>query len=225
MIDSAPPSTTLIESLNKTSLNRSRTIVSTASELTSDYALTKPKTACLSSTTPSLSSESSLVVVESNRLSGSSSLSSSSSGSSASNKEPTTSLLTSGTNTPRLVKTSNLISNITTHTSHRVHSNPNKLTKFRIQCKSSNYNSKEIANNLYEIDDHLNKDLIYDYFFNDNYMLDNNCSLNAATSAYSNFNTFKENTYSNSNYGNNSNVNITSQPWVISSFYILFLIK
>ena len=186
MIESA-----LIESLNKNSLNRSRTL--TTSELHNDYASNK-KSTCLS--TPSLSSESS-IVVEPNRLL--------SSGSDKNNDKIT--------NTPRMMKTSSVITGL--NNNHRVLSN--KLTKFRISCKSSNYNSKDIANNLYDIDDHLNKDLIYDYFFNDNYMLD--CLTPPNSNNYSCVNTFKENNYNNNNTNvnntNNNNNNIGSnQPWV-----------
>jgi hypothetical protein len=90
---------------------------------------------------------------------------------------------------------------------HRVYnSNIKPTTRFKITCKSSNYNSKDIANSLYDIDDHLNKDLIYDFFFNDNYMLDN---LTLNSNNYSCVNTFKD----KENYNSNSNVN-TNQPWV-----------
>lgn len=118
-------------------------------------------------------------------------------------------LLSSGsdTNSPRVIITS-------LNTNHRVLSN--KITKFRINCKSSNYNSKDIANNLYDIDDHLNKDLIYDYFFNDNYMIDNVNNNNVTSSNYT---SFKENSYSN----NSNNVNSINQPWVIIIFFLLVL--
>lgn len=51
---------------------------------------------------------------------------------------------------------------------------PPPSQKLKIVCKSSGYNVKEICNNLYDIDEHSNKDLIVDYFFSDNYHLEPN---------------------------------------------------
>ena len=53
-------------------------------------------------------------------------------------------------------------------------SNITPSQKLKIVCKSSGYNVKDICNNLYEIDEHSNKDLIVDYFFSDNYQLEPN---------------------------------------------------
>ena len=49
---------------------------------------------------------------------------------------------------------------------------PPSSQKLKIVCKSSGYNVKDICNNIYEIDEHSNKDLLVDYFFSDNYQLE-----------------------------------------------------
>ncbi len=181
MIESAP----MLETLNKSSLNRPRPIT------VSEYSANK-LSSCLA--TPGLTS-------------GDASLASSAM---ASHRLAPTFAANTGNNnndssdctTPRSYHKPT-----TPTATHRVYnSNIKPTTRFKITCKSSNYNSKDIANSLYDIDDHLNKDLIYDFFFNDNYMLDN---LTLNSNNYSCVNTFKD----KENYNSNSNVN-TNQPWV-----------
>ena len=84
--------------------------------------------------------------------------------------------------------------------------------KYKLPCKSSSYNTKDICNNLYEIDEQLNKDLLVDYFFCDNYQLDTNTTQPSpptatVTTAATN------NTNSNSNTGQGGNNNKLVVVW------------
>jgi hypothetical protein len=208
MIESAP-SESILKSLNKQpTLNITRNLINKE-----DFTTTK-KAACsaaAATTTPGiLKKESTTIQVEITQTAPSRLMSSTSSETSSSSSEST-----------------NLKSLNRVHSTTVVHNKPPAppTTKYRIQCRSSHYNPKDIANSLYDIDEHLNKDLIFDYFFNDNYMLD---CLTLNSNNYSCVNTFKEsnnnnnNTNVNNNLNNNNNSSSSSnQPWV--KFNLIFI--
>jgi hypothetical protein len=210
MIESAP-SESILKSLNKQpTLNITRNLINKE-----DFTTTKKAVCSAATTTPSiLKKESTTIQVEitqtpPSRLMSSTSSDTSSSSSSESNNN---------------LKSLNRLHSTSTSASV-VHNKPPAppTTKYRIQCRSSHYNPKDIANSLYDIDEHLNKDLIFDYFFNDNYMLD---CLTLNSNNYSCVNTFKEsnnNTNVNNNLNNNNNSSNSSsnQPWV--KFNLIFI--